>query len=84
MALAVLFSQAWLWLVAWQVAWLVPTPQENVGQVRIESNGGAQQIEVRVQAQPGPLRRMGAWLLVTLLLLAELVVLGLVVINWPF
>ncbi len=79
-----LITQIALGLIAWQVGWFVPAPRQHVGQVRVESNGGSRQIEVRMTARPGLIRKVVGWLLVTLLLTAELVGLGWLLIYWPF
>jgi hypothetical protein len=81
---AAVITQVLLLLVAWQVAWFVPAPRQHVGQVRVESNGGTRQIEVRMLARPGFLRKALGWGLATLLLLAELVALGWFLINGTF
>jgi serine/threonine protein kinase len=81
---ATLFTQLMLALVAWQVSWFVPAPRQHTGQVRVESNGGTRQIEVRMLARPGLIRKALGWLVVTLLLVAELVGLGWLLIYWPF
>lgn len=81
---ATLITQVMLALVAWQVSWFVPAPRQHTGQVRVESNGGTRQIEVRMLARPGLIRKALGWLVVTLLLVAELVGLGWLLIYWPF
>jgi serine/threonine-protein kinase len=77
-------TQLWLWWVARHVAWFVPAPRQNVGYVQVESNAGARRVEVRVLARPGFLRLALGWLLVSLLLITELVVLGWAVLYWPW
>jgi serine/threonine protein kinase len=81
---ATLITQLMLALVAWQVSWFVPAPRQHTGQVRVESNGGTRQIEVRMLARPGLIRKALGWLVVTLLLVAELDGLGWLLIYWPF
>jgi serine/threonine protein kinase len=81
---AAIITQVLLLLVAWQVAWFVPAPRQHVGQVRVESNGGTRQIEVRMLARPGFVRKVLGWTLATILLLAELVALGWFLIYGTF
>jgi hypothetical protein len=81
---ATAISQVLLLLVAWQVSWFVPAPRQHVGQVRVETNGGTGQIEVRMLARPGFVRKALGWLVATLLLLAELVALGWLLIYGTF
>jgi hypothetical protein len=78
-------TQLWLWLVAVQVGWFVPAPRQNIGYVQVDTQGGGRRlVEVRVLARPGFLRAALGWLLVSLLLIAELVGLGWLILYWPF
>lgn len=81
---ATIICQGLLMLVAWQVSWFVPAPRQHIGQVQVETNGGTRQIEVRMLARPGFLRKALGWVLATLLLLAELVALGWALIYGTF
>jgi serine/threonine protein kinase len=81
---ATIITQVMLALIAWQVSWFVPAPRQHSGQVRVESNGGTRQIEVRMLARPGLIRQALGWVLVTILLVAELVALGWLLIYGTF
>jgi serine/threonine-protein kinase len=85
LGMAVGIAQIWLWLVALQVGWFVPAPRQNIGYVQVDTQGGGRRlVEVRVLARPGFVRAALGWMLVSLLLIAELVGLGWLVLYWPF
>ncbi|HMA34991.1 MAG TPA: serine/threonine-protein kinase [Chloroflexia bacterium] len=69
-------AQIWLWLVARHVRWLIAAPLVNSGDVIIDSNGGRQQVAVRVLARPSWIRQGVAWLVLSVLLVGELLALA--------
>ena len=70
--IALIVSEALMWLWALHARLLVPAEKLNTGRLVVKSSGGEQQIEVRVKARPSQLRIATGWAMVATLMSAEL------------